>query len=289
LTITDALARFIVQLEADGRSRHTVGQYRRHGRLFAAWAAGEGLNKIAELDHEAVARFLGSNLARTRPDGCEKRGTAMNCLRGSVRGFTRFLHAAGYLKDDSGRLVRRAMCSPGPPRAISEEETKKLLAALRAGRGPGAERDHALIHLLVATGIRLSAAVGLNVEDLDLERAELTIRTKGDRTERVFLGKAIARHLRRYVGERKAGPLFPTRKGLRVTGRHLQRRFGQWLKRATITRALSPHSLRHGFALGLYRRTRDVLLVKEALHHRSVASTLVYTHLDEKRLRKALA
>jgi site-specific recombinase XerC len=205
-----------------------------------------------------------------------------------VRGFTSFLHQAGYLKEDSGRLVRRALCGMGPPRAIAPEEAERLLSTLAGASGPEAERDHAVIHLMIATGIRLSAAVDLNVEDLNLDAGELTIRTKGDRVERVFLAKAIAEHLRGYAGERTSGALFLTREGSRVTNRHLQRRFGEWLRKAGIKRALSPHSCRHGFALGLYRRTGDVLLVKEALHHRSIASTLIYARVDEDRLRRAM-
>ena len=62
----------------------------------------------------------------------------------------------------------------------------------------------------------------------------------------------------------------------------------RWLKAAGIERPASPHSLRHSFARDLYRRCRDVLLVKEALRHRSIVSTLVYAQVDEERLRRAI-
>ncbi len=61
-----------------------------------------------------------------------------------------------------------------------------------------------------------------------------------------------------------------------------------WAERAKIDRAISPHMLRHDFATRIYQKTRDVLLVKAALHHRSVASTLVYARPDEKALRAVL-
>ena len=70
--------------------------------------------------------------------------------------------------------------------------------------------------------------------------------------------------------------------------RHAQRRFRGWLRRAGVQRPASPHSLRHRFAMDLYRRTGDVLLVKEALRHRSIASTMVYARADRARLRAAL-
>ncbi len=62
-----------------------------------------------------------------------------------------------------------------------------------------------------------------------------------------------------------------------------------WLEKAGTTTAASPHSLRHSFATDLYRRTGDVLLVKEALHHLGIANTLVYARADEERVRRALA
>jgi site-specific recombinase XerC len=81
---------------------------------------------------------------------------------------------------------------------------------------------------MLASGIRLSAAIGLDVEHLDLAAGEASIHTKGDRTERVFLGKELCEHLRRFVGDRTAGPLFTSDAGgRRVSNRHIQRRFGR--------------------------------------------------------------
>ena len=104
----------------------------------------------------------------------------------------------------------------------------------------------------------------------------------------MFLGQALREHLREYLRGRSSGPLFADRHGERLTGRHVHRRLSQWLEKAGIKRPASPHSLRHSFATDLYQRTGDVLLVKEALHHRSITSTLVYARVDEERLRRAM-
>ena len=124
---------------------------------------------------------------------------------------------------------------------------------------------------------------------MDLERGEIEVRSaKGDRPGRVFLGTEIGKHLATYITNRGPGALFTSKNGRRISRRQAQRRFAHWLEKADITRSASPHSLRHRFALALYGRTRDVLLVKEALHHRSITSTLVYVRADEERLRRAL-
>jgi site-specific recombinase XerD len=88
--------------------------------------------------------------------------------------------------------------------------------------------------------------------------------------------------------DRTTGPLFPTRDGRRLTSRQVARRLAGWLEAAGITRRASPHTLRHSFATQLYRKTGDILLVREALRHRSIASTLVYARVDGERLRRAL-
>lgn len=290
VTIEDALARFLIQLNADGRSVHTIGQYRRHVRLLAAWCAHVGhCGAVDSLTHEDVARFLASRHAQTQRDTRAKKATTVNALRSSLRGFFRYLHAAGHISENPSRLTRRALCAPPPPNGLSADEETRLLGVLSQAEGSAATRDHALFHLMLATGIRLSSAIALDREDVDIERVEIAVRsTKGNRPDRVFFGTAIREHLATYMSDRAPGPLFTTLNGQRISRRQAQRRFAYWLGKAGITRAASPHSCRHAFALGLYRRSGDILLVKEALHHRSITSTLVYARADEERLRRAL-
>jgi integrase/recombinase XerC len=124
---------------------------------------------------------------------------------------------------------------------------------------------------------------------VDLDRGEAWFKTaKGNRPERVILGRKIHDHLREYVADRFPGPLFTDRAGHRLTTRHVQRRFAQWLKKAGVDRPASLHSLRHAFAYQIYHQTHDLLLTKAALRHRSIMSTLVYAQVDEERLRRVL-
>ncbi|MHC4946470.1 MAG: site-specific integrase, partial [Planctomycetota bacterium] len=128
MDILEALDKFLVQLEADGRSAHTIRQYRRHIRLFAHWARDVGLcGDVSRISHEDIARFLISPLARTRPEGRVKKATSVNCLRTSLKGFFSYLHQAGYAYQDPTRLTRRAICGQAPPRGLSEEEKKRLM------------------------------------------------------------------------------------------------------------------------------------------------------------------
>ena len=162
MPIEDALDRFILQLRADGRSDHTVRQYRRHVRALKKWLVDEDRHDdTAAISHEAIAAFLVSPAAGHRPDGSPKKATSTNALRSSIRNFFGYLHRAGDIDADPSRLVRRARCEPPPPRALSEDERARLLAALDECTSPEDVRDRALFRLMLATGIRIGAAVTL--------------------------------------------------------------------------------------------------------------------------------
>jgi site-specific recombinase XerC len=291
MRLEEALSRYLTQIKADGRSPHTAGQYRRHITLLAAWLRGRGHGgEVEEIDHETLAQFLASDAARTRPDGKTKKAASTNALRTSLRTFFRYAHEAGYTRSNPARLIRRALCGVPPPRAMSDEEQGRLLLALAQGKGRIAERDHALFALMLGSGIRLGSALALETRDVDLERGELTLRcTKGDVPTSVPLSRAVREHLRSYINGRGDGPLFTGRDGGAMCARHTQRRLAIWCQRAGVGRRISPHDLRHSFAIRLYRRTRDLLLVQQALRHRSIASTTVYARCDEGRLREVLA
>jgi site-specific recombinase XerD len=287
MKIETALARFLTQLEADGRSPFTIDQYRRQIGHLAGFF---GSRTVEALTHEDIARYLASPSARTKLDGTPKKATSMNVRRSCVRTFFRYVHEAGYTTTNPARLVRRAPCGTAPPRTLSPGEQVRLLKTIASARGPQARRDHMLFHLMLATGIRLGSALALDRAAVDLGRAELRIEhTKGNRPEVVFLGRAVRAHLRRYMTGRGPGFLFEGRGRGPLCGRQAQRRLEIWLGEARIGRRVSPHSLRHAFAIDLYRRSGDLFLVKEALRHRSITSTTVYATVGGHRLRQAMA
>lgn len=290
MRLLDALDRYVVQLEADGRSEHTIGQYRRHVALLGRWLASVGeSDELDALAHETLARFLTSSDVRTSRRGGPRKPTSANALRTSLRTFFSYAHAAGWTRENPARLVRLARCEGPPPRGLSDHDRERLLAALIVAQGPVARRDHLLFDLMLSTGIRLSAVLALDMADVDLQRGELLVqRAKGQRVERVILGVAIKDHLVGYLAERPRGSLFPCKSGKALSRRHAVRRLQHWLRMAGCQGHASPHALRHTFALDLYKRTGDVLLVQAALGHRAIASTAVYARADEGRLRAAL-
>jgi site-specific recombinase XerC len=290
MNIEEALSRFLVQLEADGRSGHTIGQYRRHIRALARWLAAERLPlDVAAVTHEDVARFVASPATRCRPDGTPKTGTSVNAMRSSLRGFFAYLHEAGYVAANPTRLLRRAICSPPPPRALTDDEQRRLLEVLDRDDSYEARRDAALVRTMLGTGIRLGSALELRVEDVDLVAREVAIRSsKGDRPDRLPVSREVTRVLAGWIGDRTDGVLFGSRSGWSLCARHVQRRFRKAVEAAGIRRPVTPHSCRHAFATRLLASSGDITLVQSALRHRSIASTLIYARTSPDRLRAAI-
>ncbi len=117
MQIEDALERFLDQLEADGRSRHTIRQYRRHVRLLAAWVADVGHSgRVSEITDEDLVTFFASDHARTSARGGEKKASSLSCLRASVKGFFRYVHRSDCVPEDAEAAIRPQ--SRGPKSAI---------------------------------------------------------------------------------------------------------------------------------------------------------------------------
>lgn len=289
MKLLEALDRFVMQQRANGRAANTWRAYARHVRLLARWIATSARSDdVGEIDHETIALFLASPHALAKDDGALKKASTTNAIRSSMKAFFGYVEAAGLAPVNAARLVRRARCGAPPPRGLNTGELTRLRATLDASYGAPTVRDRALIEFLVGTGARLSSALAVDIADIDLDAGELMLRrTKGDAPQRVFLSPAVCALLQVHIGTRSAGPLFRSSRRTRLAKRHAQARLSYWFKRAGL-RACA-HSLRHAFATALYARTHDVLVVKAALGHRSLAATMVYAQCDDERLREVMS
>lgn len=270
----EAFELFRVQLLADGRSPHTVAQYRRQ---LATLAHYFGERRVDEITHVDIARFLASESATARTGGGVKKASSLNTLRSTIRTFWAYLAATRIVPGNAAHLVRRARCSPAPPRGLSPNDVARLRAELAHASEPTRRRDRALVELILGTGVRIGAALALRVEDVDLDARELVLREmKGNAPAQLRVSDDVAAILREQIGSRREGFVFEGPGGRRFSTRRAAARLQAACAKAGIRSAVSPHRLRHTFAIGLYERTRDLLAVQRALHHRSISSTVVY-------------
>ena len=277
MRVLSVLERYLVQLQADGRSPFWRDQIDRHIHFLDRWLSEHRLPRdVRQITHEHIARLLASSEANTRRDGRPKKATSTNALRSSVKVYFGFTHAAGFAPRNAAMLVKRARCAPPPPRAIPADDLRRLLATIDAADGFATQRDSALFHLLAETGIRIASALAARVEDLDLRHRELQLlHTKGNRPTSVRLRPALCTRFRHLLNGRSTGPLFATTAGRPLGGRQARRRMSYWLAQVGC-RPASPHALRHAYAQRVYATSKDIAVVQAALQHRAIASTLVY-------------
>lgn len=277
-----AIRRFDTQLAADGRSDHTRRAYVRDVRCLAETLRWPQIRKVTAAN---VAGHFSNRRTSLAP-------ISLNRAKTSARIFFDFLVDGGILTTSPAGLLRNGRAGRPLPRLLAPRESERLLKTLERARDPLALRDRALFTLLLTTGVRLGSALDLNVADTDLRRGTLRVRGKGQTHQIVPLPPRGKAALRAYVATQRAngglqGPLFPSSRGTRLSARQAQFRLKHWLARAGLP-LLGVHALRHTFATRLYHQTRDLRLVQQALGHRSVTSTEVYTHLDSQALRRAV-
>jgi integrase/recombinase XerD len=205
--------------------------------------------------------------------------------------FFRFLTDAGYLKTNPARLIKNRRTEPRTPEYLKPAEARRFPAAIPASDGPVARRDRMMFILLLQTGIRLGGLVRLAVSDVRFAERVLKVNGKGGIERSVYLPSRLRRRLKSYIAKmslRPDDPLFPSRNGGHLGRRQVQLRFHHWLREAGIKRHLTVHSLRHTFAMNLYRKTADLRLVQTALGHRHTSATEIYARVEDKTLRRAL-
>jgi integrase/recombinase XerD len=280
-----------------GLAPNTLSSYRRDLRRYLAHLATRDVTSPDAVDSEDVSAFL---ITLREGDEDHPPLAANSAARAvvAVRGLHRFLLREGTTAKDPARAVRPPAPPKRLPKAISVEEIAALLAAAGADETPRAVRDRALLELLYGSGARISEAVGLDVDELDLVGGTVRLFGKGSKERVVPLGSYARAALDAYLVRARpalagAGSgshaLFLNARGGRLSRQSAWTVLKAAAERAGIRRALSPHTLRHSFATHLLDGGADVRVVQELLGHASVTTTQVYTLVTVDRLREVYA
>jgi integrase/recombinase XerC len=282
----------------DGRqlSPHTVGAYRRDllelsahlDRYFDAqdwsWSGVDRLALRAFLGHLNRRKLARRTIARKLS---------------AIRSFFRFLHREEIVEANPARAIRSPRLERTLPGWLTRAEIDRLFANAENRSAEGTfrgTRDHAIVELFYATGMRLSELHGLDMADLDLIGDQVKVRGKGRKERIVPVGRAAVQALRRYEprrnevlrasgsDERKA--VFLSGRGRRLSRRQHQHLVRRFLAAASDDGSLSTHSLRHSFATHMLDNGADLMAVKELLGHESLSTTRIYTHTSRERLKR---
>ncbi|HMO11122.1 MAG TPA: site-specific tyrosine recombinase XerD [Actinotalea sp.] len=280
-----------------GLSGNTLAAYRRDLARYRAFLVARGLTDLAQVGEADVREYVLQ--ARTGADGGTPLAASSTArMVAAVHGWHRFAVVEGIAPTDAAGAVRPPARPRRLPKAIGVEEVSRLLDAAGVGDGPGPARDRALLELLYATGARISEAVGLDADDLDLDAGQVLLRGKGSKERVVPVGSyardAVGAYLVRARPERAARGRGTPALFLNSLGRRLSRQSG-WAvlhaaaQRAGLGQAVSPHTLRHSYATHLLAGGADVRVVQELLGHASVTTTQIYTQVTAETLREVYA
>lgn len=280
-----------------GVSANTLKAYRRDTERWTAYLASIGIDDPARVTEHHVSEFL-ARLREGDEDHQPLAATSAARTLVAVRGLHKFLALEGDVEADPAAAV-----SPPPPpsrlpKAISVHEVERLLEAASVGDTPASLRDRALLEVLYGTGARISEAVGLDIDDVDVDAGVVRLRGKGGKQRLVPLGSYAKKALTAYL-VRGRGAFSEKGKGtpaifLNQRGSRLSRQSAWSILRAAAERAdlsghLSPHTMRHSFATHLLEGGADVRVVQELLGHASVTTTQVYTLVTVQQLREVYA
>jgi integrase/recombinase XerD len=216
----------------------------------------------------------------------------------AVRGLHRFALREGAVGVDVAAGVRPPPPPKRLPKALTVDEVEAILEAAGSPGTTLAMRDRALLELLYGTGARISEAVGLDLDDLDLDGATVRLSGKGGKQRLVPIGSfardAVSAYLVRARPElarvgRGIPAVFLNARGGRLSRQSAWTVLSKAVERAGVTAAVSPHTLRHSFATHLLDGGADVRVVQELLGHASVTTTQVYTLVTVDKLREVYA
>ncbi|HET8719060.1 MAG TPA: site-specific tyrosine recombinase XerD [Nocardioidaceae bacterium] len=280
-----------------GLAANTVQSYRRDLRRYAAHLASRGVEDLAEVTEQVVTDFL---VALREGDADHPPLSAGSAARTvvAVRGFHRFAVLEGLTPADPAAGVRPPSPAKRLPKALALHDVERILDAAGAPGTSLAVRDRALLELLYGTGARISEAVGLDLDDLDLGEGTVLLRGKGGKERLVPIGSYACEAVEGYLvrarpelaGVGRGTPaVFLNARGGRLSRQSAWTVLTRAAERAGVSAEVSPHTLRHSFATHLLDGGADVRVVQELLGHASVTTTQVYTLVTVDSLREVYA
>ncbi|HPD61334.1 MAG TPA: site-specific tyrosine recombinase XerD [Thermodesulfobacteriota bacterium] len=270
-----------------GLAKNTIESYSRDLQKFITY-----LEKNNRADVSCVTSLdIMSFLVEVKSQGLSSKSTGRSLS--ALRMFFRFLLREGFLDIDPSINIESPKIRPNLPSVLSIAEVDSLLSQpdIKTTRGV---RDRTMLELLYATGVRVSELVNLKLTSINLEVGYIIAFGKGSKERIIPLGDTAKHYLKEYLTiarpKHEKGMISPFL-FLNPSGKKFSREgFWKLLKRyalkAGINKKLSPHTLRHSFATHLLEQGADLRSVQIMLGHVNIATTQIYTHVTQERLKK---
>jgi integrase/recombinase XerD len=267
-----------------GLSENTRAAYAADLETFIAFLEKDGkATTFAAVTRNHVAAFLDQQ----RKLGFRASTRARRLV--AIKVLFAFLAGEGVIPADIAALMNAPRKGRTLPRTLSEEEVASLLAAID-GDAPLTVRDRSMLELFYACGLRVSEVASLRLSDVRLDDAVIACVGKGNKQRLVPLGAVAEAWLRRYLTESRPrlargnttqSTLYLTVRGAPFTRQGIFAMLRKRAGEAALARSISPHVLRHCFASHLLAHGAQIRAIQEMLGHADIATTQVYTHVDD--------
>jgi integrase/recombinase XerD len=276
-----------------GRARNTLVSYRRDLLVYEGYLSARG-RSVDDADAALVEDYAAAQMASGLKAASVARAQA------AVRGLHRFRLEERWAETDPTRDLRPPGLARRLPKALSEEDTERLLEAA-AGDDPAARRDRAMLEVLYGTGMRVSELAGLSLGDLGSDTGLVRVLGKGAKERLVPLGRCATEALdqwlapagrarfepRRWARRGDAEAVFLNSRGGRLTRQGIWGVLKKRARAAGLEDQVHPHVLRHSCATHMLAHGADIRVVQELLGHVSIATTQIYTKVSLGHLRQA--
>ena len=265
--------------------KNTLNSYSRDLNQFQSWLLDTGITDLKKVNRDIVSEYLHHMDDQGKSPATITRSTA------SIRSFYSYMMQEGHVKSNPAKSVTTAKVERKCPEILTNREVELFLEQPKCVDEKGF-RDHAMLELLYATGIRVSELIGLNVEDVNLTVG--FIHCTGHSKERIIpLYPTAVKALREYmtsirpriVADETQRALFVNMNGARMTRQGFWKIIKHYQAKAEINKDITPHTLRHSFAVHLLENGADLRSIQEMLGHADISSTQIYTHVIQKQLK----
>lgn len=266
-------------------SQNTVASYLRDVSQFRDYLESETDSDLKRAKPELVQDYM------NWMQGHGKSAASISRFLASVKSFYNYMVLSGTVKSNPARGLAAAKAERKYPSVLTNKEVELFLEQPRCVDAKG-YRDHAMLELLYATGIRVSELISLDVADLNLPASFIRCRSKGK--ERIIpLYPAAVKALRNYitsvrpeiVADLDEEALFVNMNGERMSRQGFWKIIKHYQEMAGIQKDITPHTLRHSFAVHLLENGANLRAIQEMLGHADISSTQIYTHVIKNQIK----
>ena len=268
-------------------SEETIKSYREDLRQFEEFAREEiGDSAPSEVKAELVREWIVSLMDRGYTS------TSINRKLSSLRSFYKFLLRKGEVAVNPLQKITGPKNKKPLPAFLRESDMDRLLDEVDFGEGFKGCRDHMIIEMFYATGVRLSELIGLDNKDVDFSSSLIKVTGKRNKQRLIPFGEELKNAMIEYVNVRneivqaRTDAFFVRESGERLSRSIVENLVKRNLSKVVTLKKRSPHVLRHTFATTMLNHDAEIGAIKELLGHESLATTEVYTHTTFEELKK---